>query len=123
MADPVLDEDMILSLLQSPPGSSPDALARLQAGSLQALCDMYDRKSTRDAFGQGASAAVALYGQTCKLWMLMNIKDAFNNGDLDIARFMEAEHGLLELIRKQSLTVAEIVSMLKACPTSQDSIH
>ena len=123
MTDALLDEEYIKQLLASTPTTDPESIGRLQAGALQALVDMYDRKSTREAFMHHAAAAVALYGQASKLWMLTNIKIAFDSGDLDHARFMEAQNGLIELLRKQAATVGSIVALLQQCPSNEDRVH
>jgi len=123
MADPVLDENLILQLLTAPASGTIDDIGRLQAAAIQALTDMHDRKMTRDQYIQHAASAVSLYGQLCKLWMLLSMKEAFNNGDFDAARIAEAEHGLLNLVNKQVKTVHGIVTELMKCPTSQDVVH
>jgi hypothetical protein len=121
MADPLMDEQLILDQLRVEPGY--ENIAKLQAGALQALIDMYDRKMTRGEFMHCAASAVALYGQTSKLVMLGSVRQAFDCGDLDIARIVQAEGQLIDLIRRQSGTVAEIVERLRQCPTSQDAVH
>lgn len=121
MADPVLDENLILEALQRVPSYSN--IGALQQGALQSLIDMYDRKMTREQFLHNAATAVSLYGQTCKLWMLGQMREAFDNGDLDIARIMQAEGALVAIMRKQTSELTEIVEQLKQCPTSQDAVH
>lgn len=125
MGDPILDEDYIITLLRAGPeaGTTGEAVAIVQQGAIQALMDIYDRKVTRDEFSHLASPCIALYGQAAKLWLLNNIHDVFAGGDLDEARFRLALDALVELMRKQSDTVIEIVERLKQCPTSQDKLH
>lgn len=121
MADPILDEDDIMSLLRSP--ISAENVSRLQAGAVQALIDVYDRKVTRDEFVNLASPILALYGQVGKLWMLSNIRDVYDAGNLDNGKFVAANTTMEDLIRKQAETVIEIVKRLKLCSTSQDVVH
>lgn len=121
MSDPVLDEELILALLRTP--VSVANIGNLQAGAVQALIDMYDRKTTREAFMHHAATAVSLYGQTCKLALLASVKENFDHGDLDIARFMQAEGALLKLIQTQAATVAGLIEQLRQCSTSQDQVH
>lgn len=121
MADPVLDEEMIADLLKCP--ISPENVGRIQAGAMQALMDLYDRKATRDEFIAMATPCVALYGQTSKLWLLANVRMVFDSGDLDTNRFEQAQTGLSDIIRVQCETVIEIVKRLRMCPTSQDKVH
>jgi hypothetical protein len=121
MADPVNDENMILELLRSP--IKAETAGRLQSGAVQALIDIYDRKTTREEFLQMAAPCVALYGQVCKLWILQSIQSVFEDGDLDKERFDKAREGLEDVIRVQAESVIEIVKRLQMCPTSQDAVH
>lgn len=121
MSDPLLDEDGIVQLLQSP--IEVDNIHRLQAGAMQALLDIYDRKVTRQEFINLSSPVVALFGQAAKYWMLNNIKMAHDERLLDDNQFQIAESGMQDLMRKQCETVIEIVRRLQSCPTSLDKIH
>lgn len=121
MADPVIDETQILSLLSAPVG--PHAVARLQAGAVQALVDLYDRKCTREEFINLASPCLALYGSAAKLWLLHNIHEVHVTGDLDEARFKLADEGLADLVRVQSEAVIDIVKRLQLCPRTQDTVN
>ena len=121
MPDPILDEEMIIDLLRCP--LKPETMMRIQAGAMQALADIYDRKVTREEFMEMASPCVALYAQACKLWLLHNIRRVYDTDDLTTARFEEASTGLEDLLRVQCETVIEIVKRLQLCPTSADKIH
>lgn len=121
MADPILDEDLIVSILQCPINS--EQVNRIQAGAMQAMVDLYDRKATRDEFISLSAPCVALYGQASKLSLLGNIKHVCEQGDLDLNNINKSTERLEDLIRKQCETVIEIVKRLKLCPTSQDRVH
>lgn len=121
MADPILDEDLIVSILQCP--IKPDTVNRIQSGAMQAMVDLFDRKPTRDEFISLSAPCVALYGQAAKLWMLSNIQQVYDAGELDGSRFLVATSSLEDIIRKQCETVIEIVKRLQLCPTSQDRVH
>jgi len=121
MADPLFDEELIVHLLKT--AVSPENVARLQHGTVQALVDLYDRKVTREEFTSSASLCLALYAQTAKLWLLSNVEDVYNEGALDTERFKLARDGLCDVIRKQSEGVIDIVKRLQQCPTTQDKLH
>lgn len=121
MTDPVYDENNILTLLSLPP-TIANAEA-IEAGAVQALCDLYDRKVTREEFCNAAGPVLALYGQSQKLWMLYNIKGVFDQDALTEEKFIAADAQMTEIMRKQALTVIEIVKRLKMCATSQDIVH
>lgn len=120
-SDPLLDEDGILMLLNAV--ISPATTNALQAGAVQTLLDLYDRKVTRAEFCEHGSECLALYGSVAKLWMLNNIHEVFAEHGLTEDKFAHAERQLVELIRKQTTTLIEQVKRLQACPTSQDQIH
>lgn len=121
MADPILDEDMIVTLLKTP--VSVESVNVLQHGAVQALIDLYDRKCTREEFVNLASPCIALYGQASKLALLANVEVVFDHGDLDKDRFTRARDGLVDLIRKQTETVIDVVKRLQLCAGTQDHVH
>jgi hypothetical protein len=121
MADPVLDEQWIIQLLNCSP--STENLARIQQGAVQALMDVYDRKVTRSEFADAASPCLALFGQCSKLWVLGNIEDAFNKGGVNQASFDHAREGIQAVLGKQIEHVVGIVKRLQECPTSEDKVH
>jgi hypothetical protein len=121
MSDPVLDEDLIIAHLQAP--CTVEYLTAIQGGAVQALCDVYDRKVTRDEFVDAAAKCLTLYGQSMKLWLLDNIHGVFQNGALTESSFKEAEARMGGLLRAQCETVIEMVKRLQECPTSRDRIN
>jgi hypothetical protein len=121
MADPILNEQEIILLLRA--AASPDNVARLQTGAVQALIDLYDRKVTREEFLHSAAPCLTLYGSAAKLWLLENIHGVYAEGALDQERFTQAARGLEDLIRKQAESVIDIVRRMQLCPTSEDRVH
>ena len=121
MADPILDEDGIIMLLKSE--VLPANVNAIQAGAVQAMIDLYDRKVTRKEFCELLAPCLALYGQASKLWILNNIYDVHKQYGLDDARFTAAANELVAVISKQVDTVVEIVQRVKQCPTSEDKVH
>lgn len=121
MADPVLDEDLILYSLKCP--CTKDYTQTIQAGAVQSLCDAYDRKMTRDEFTAAAAACLTLYGQASKVWMLHNVQEVFDAGNLNTQAFVDADRRMTDLLRLQCEVVIELVKRLQACPTSKDSIN
>jgi hypothetical protein len=121
MATPIFDEGEIIAMLSAPVG--PYAVSRLQHGAVQALVDLYDRKCTRDEFVRMASPVIALYASTAKLWLIKNVEEIYNDGDLDADRLNQANVGLCDLIRKQSEEVIDMVKRLQMCPTDQDTVN
>jgi hypothetical protein len=121
MADPILDEDYIVTLLKAP--VNHETTNMIQAGAVQALLDLYDRKVTRDVFCDEGSVCLALYGQASKLWVLNNIQEVYSRGELTEERFKIAKDQLCDLIRKQAEMVIETVKRLQLCSTSEDKVH
>lgn len=121
MADPILDEDGILMLLSRP--ILPENVNALQAGAVQAMVDLYDRKVTREEFCELLTPCLTLYGQTAKLWLLSNIYDVHKSHGLNDERFKKAGEELAAVISKQVDEVVAIVKRVKQCPTSEDTIQ
>lgn len=121
MADPVLDEQHIIELLRSP--SIPENVNRMQAGAVQALMDLFDRKVTREEFTNNASKCLLLYATASRLNILANMQAVYDAGNLSDGEFARATSELSHLMRIQSEGVVDMVERLKLCPTSQDLIH
>lgn len=121
MADPVFNEDHIIALLRMPILNS--SLGALQAGAIQSMIDLFDRKVTREEFVEQLAPCIALYGTATKMWLLDNIEAVHDDGDLNKEKFKAARAALVELARKQSETVVELVKRLQMCPSSQDKVH
>lgn len=121
MADPILDEDGILMLLSRP--ILPENVNAIQAGAVQAMVDLYDRKVTREEFCELLTPCLTLYGLTSKLWILNNIYDVHRQNGLDETRFKDAAQELAAIISKQVDEVVAIVKRVKQCPTSEDKVH
>lgn len=121
MANPVLDEQNILDLLQLP--IQLQTISAIQAGAAQALVDLFDRKVTRAEFMDEAGTCLSLYAQTAKLWMLANIKAASDEAGLDTVAFEKAERGVTNLIGRDVERVVALVKRLQSCPTSEDKVH
>lgn len=123
MADPLLNEDYIRNLLSVP--VNVENVDAMQAGAVQALIDLYDRKVTREAYCGMAASCITLYAQCSKLWMLHNVKHQLADGDRNLTdeTWARSDAVFCELIRKQAEKVVEIVKRLQLCPTSEDLVH
>lgn len=119
--DPVLDEEGILELLSMP--VQVQTISALQAGAVQALLDLYDRKVTREEFIKSAAPCIELHAQAAKLWLLNNISRVYADGALDAERLTKAHDGLTAITTAAAARVHDIVSKLTQCPTSEDKVH
>lgn len=121
MVSPILNEKLIIDLLKTPAGN--DGAMRIQHGAVYALVDVHDRKATREEFTTMAEVCLALYAQSAKLWVLNNIEEAFNQGGVNANSFANAREELINVMRKQSEAVIDIVKRLQECPENEDKIH
>lgn len=121
MADPVLDENLILARLRWPRDEIDVPV--LENAAMCALLDLYDRKVTRDAFIAMASPCVALYASLARLDTLASIQEVFDAGVLDKSSFDTSVRRLKGTIDGQRGQVSDIVTQLKLCPTSADPVH
>jgi hypothetical protein len=121
MVDAVLDEEHIVALLTC--DIKVENVNRIQAGAVQTILDLYDRKTTREEFIKLCSPCIALYGQMAKLWMLHNMKHLYLNGDITEERLDHAVVGMEGIITTQIETVIGIVRRLQECPDTGDTIN
>jgi ABC-type transporter Mla MlaB component len=120
-ADPLVDEEFMVEALSTK--VSPQTIARLQTGAMMLLIDAYDRKTTRMEFAQIADAAVKAYGQTAKLWLLTNIKEASDSGYLDADHIDEAQVALIAHVADLTHAARDLALLLKQCPLKEDKVH
>ena len=120
--DPLFDEDHIIHLLQSP--VKVENIDLLQAGSVQTICDLFDRKVTREEFIAGLALGLQLYGMLAKLWLLDNIESLTKqfDGHMPQEKWDAARSQSLMVITEQRVSMIDLVERLKQCPTSKDPI-
>jgi hypothetical protein len=121
MADPVFDEELIVELFKS--AVNRENTGRIQQAAVHMLADLYDRGVTRDEFISMATLCISLYAQCAKLWVLGNVEEVFDAGDLTNERFKIGSGQLEEIIRKQCMDAIEVMKRLQDCPTSADKVH
>lgn len=122
MVSPILDEDWIKKLLQHPP--TTENIGALQAGALQCMLDMYDRKVTREEWVENHSKCVTLYTQVAKLYLIEHVhNDLFKNNLLSEETFVNAENALMDLIRVVADDLIGIMKRLELCPRTEDKVH
>jgi hypothetical protein len=120
--DPMFDEDHIIHLLQSP--VKVENIDLLQSGAVQTICDLYDRKATRDEFIAGLALGLQLYGMLAKFWLLDNIEETTKkfDGNLPQDKWDIARAQSVAVITEQRRSMVDLVERLKQCPTSKDPI-
>lgn len=123
MVSPILNEDWILDLLKTAPGPNAEAIARIQAGTLQALLDLYDRKVTRTEFVTSAAAIVDLYATTAKLGLMGRVEGVYHKDLLNQTAFDEAMAALETLVGKQADAVSGIIELVSKCAPDAEPIH
>lgn len=121
MADPVLDEDGIIALLSTP--INPQTSEAVEAGAVQLMMDMFDRKCDRREFASHVGMAVTLYASCSRLQLLNSIREVWEAGNLNEQRIGKAYNEITDLIRAQQVSCVAMMERLKQCPTSQDKLH
>lgn len=121
MSDLYFDEDNIVHMLMAP--VNVDTIDYIQTATAQALCDLYDRKVTREEFVNMAGPCLALYAQTARLRLMHSVEAAFQDSGITQDTLNIAKEGITSLITKQRDTVIGIVRRLQECPTSEDVVH
>lgn len=120
--DPLFDEDHIIHLLQSP--VKVENIDLLQSGTVQTICDLFDRKATREEFIAGLALGLQLYGMLAKFWLLDNIEETTKqfDGHLPQEKWDSARSTSVAVITEQRKSMIDLVERLKQCPTAKDPI-
>lgn len=121
MADPIFNEQAIIELLAVP--VNVEYANALQAGTVQAIIDLFDRDVTRDELLTALEPALHLYAYVEKMKTLRSIKTVFDEGTLSADKFDVATSQVSERVRQLCMQVTEIMKRLQQCPTSMDIIH
>jgi hypothetical protein len=121
MADPVLDEQLIIDLIETKPAA--DTMNRLRAGALMLVVDAYDRKITRERFLMVAHTAMALHSYASQYTGVDNMQDLFRAGKLDDAVLTDALGEATKLLESYIDRALKEARLLKQCPLSVDKVH
>lgn len=123
MADPLLDEQKIVSVLKTEPANSNEAVRALQSGVTMALVDAYDRKVDRESFICLMSAVLQMYGNLSVFHTLNSIVALHDSGALDRNKFDDAFTALMAKVRKDHSSVLAMMELIQQCPLSKDTVH
>lgn len=121
MADPILDEQEIFRDLHTPVSS--DNVARLQMAVVGAMCDIYDRKVTREQFCAMLGPCISMYGALAKLYVMNNLRASHKDGAINDDSINAAVDACENNVRSHASTVRAVMKQLMECPTSKDSVH
>lgn len=121
MADPILDEQEILQDLHTP--VSPATVARLQMAVVGAMCDLYDRKVTREQFLALLGPCISMYGACAKLHTIDRVRTAHRAGEVTEENLNVTVTASEDKLRTYVGAVRGIMKQLMECPTSEDKVH
>lgn len=121
MSDPILDEQEILQDLHTP--VSPETVARLQMAVVGAMCDIYDRKVTREQFCAMLGPCITMYGALSKLHTIDKVRTALRAGEVTEENLNATITASEDRLRTYIGAVRGVMKQLMECPTSEDKIH
>lgn len=121
MADPLIDEQLLLALLELP--STADNSSRLQQGVLNSLADAYDRKIKRDNFLDVALAALTIKDALGRQQIMRSVDDHYRSGTLNQKLLDEAIEGLTKTVELERHKLYAYMRAISLCPTSKDTLN
>lgn len=121
MADPLLDERLILTMLNVP--VSLEVAARLQHASLMALVDAYDRKLERESYIALAGAALELHSAAGKYKIMSSIAALQKDNKLTVEEITSSQTELDKHATKLLSNLTALFERCAMCPTSEDKVH
>ncbi len=120
MADPILNEDMILAGLCAP--ASLDTADQLQEASWMSIANAYDRKIEREPFVKLISAAMTMNNNLGRLLVTVRVRDMLERGKLTKEQLDEAAASLIGYSESARVDLYKLTELVAQCPTSLDKV-
>lgn len=121
MADPTIDERMLMDTIDVP--VSVSVIERLQSGALMAAINAFDRKLQRGPYIELTASAFSLHTHLGRLHMVARIHELFKQGKLTQEKLAEAETGLIGFCESERVSMRNLTGLVAQCPTSNDSVN
>lgn len=121
MADPQLNEAMILDILDVP--VSLEMAERLQSGALMSVLDAYDRKILRDPFTDIVAAALTLNQQLGRASLAQAVHNLIKSDGLTEEKVTATIKHYLERAEEQKAKIIKIMELVVQCPKKGDTIN
>ena len=120
MADPILNEDMILAGL-SPPAAL-DTADQLQEASWLAIANAYDRQIEREPFIQLIGAAMTMNNNLGRLQVTRRCREMMERDQLTKERLDDAVIQLIGYSESARVELFKLTELVAQCPTSLDKV-
>lgn len=120
MADPILNESMILVGL-SPPASLEN-IDQLQEASWLSIANAYDRKIERDEFIKLISAAMTMNNNLGRLQVTVRVREMMERNKLTKENIDAAATQLIGYSEVARLELYRLTELVAQCPTSLDKV-
>lgn len=121
MANPIMDEDMLLEMLACQ--MNYDNTARLQSAALYAVVAAHDRQCTRDEFIALMESAMGVHSYVGKMSMMTQIRQNFTEKQLDLEMIDRSLENLISYGNSSQANLRAFLTRMVQCPTSLDKVH
>jgi hypothetical protein len=121
MADPIIDERMLMDAIDVP--VSLAVVERLQSGALMAAVNAFDRKLARGAYIELTASAFSLHTHLGRLHIINRVNELFKQGKLTQSRLTDAEMQLIAFCETERVSMRGLTGLVAQCPTSNDAIN
>lgn len=121
MTSAVLDEEAIMDDLAL--AVSEESCVQMQRACTAAMFDIYDRKVTREQYGEMLGACLALYSSLHKLFIINNVKASFYKNEINAGNLHVTIRHAEDNVRSQCGNVQHIMDLLSQCPNDEDKIN
>lgn len=121
MANPKLNESMVLALLEAP--LAEEGAAHFQTGSTLSIIDGFDRQIVREEFIELCNAAMGLYGSMGRLDTVTAMLHMLKHGKLTEENLQKAVEGLTHTADYHRKALVAKMSLVAQCPLDSDSKH
>src|ERR1035437_6353686 len=120
MADPILNEDMILAGLS--PAASLDVANQLQEASCMAVVNAYDRQIKRASFIDLTNAAMTMTSNLGRLQVTARCRDMLEQDKLTKEQLADAIIRTIGYSKSARVELFKLTELVAKCPTSLDKV-
>lgn len=121
MADPIINEFMILGVLDAK--ASEDTIDQLQYGAVLSTMDAFDRKIERRPFMEVAATSYKLHSLLARLASVADISRRLKDNLLTPESLDETMKQIAGAAEWQRVALMQKMNLVAQCPKTEDTIH
>lgn len=121
MADPLIEEQYMLSLLSLP--ANVGTVAQIKQGSLLSCVDAVDRKILRDPLIDILALSLSLTDTLGRMEIVQSMLPLLKDGSLKEENLVEANATLVKMAEEKRLKLLRMMNNVADCPMTGETVN